>query len=71
MKKAILVVLCLGALPVHASEAVVNQMLDRYQAQGATGGSAVHGKAMWNEKHVQRKSGEEVSCATCHTADLT
>jgi len=71
MKKMMLVVLCLGALPVQASETVVSQILDGYRAQGATGGSAVHGKAMWNEKHVQRKSGKEVSCATCHTADLT
>ncbi len=71
MKKMILATLCLTALPALASEIVVDQMLDSYREQGASDFSAARGKAMWNKKHIQQKSGKEVSCATCHTTDLT
>jgi cytochrome c peroxidase len=71
MKKMILTVLCMVALPAAASGTVAEQMLDSYREQGASDASASRGKAMWNEKHIQKKSGKEVSCATCHTTDLT
>jgi hypothetical protein len=67
----VLILLGLGILPAQASESVVARMIEGYRAQGAVGPSAVHGRKMWSEKHVQRKSGREVSCATCHTAELT
>ncbi len=67
----LLVILCTISIPVLASEDVVKQMLDTYRAQGANDFDAARGKAMWSEKHIQKKSGKEVSCATCHTTDLT
>jgi cytochrome c peroxidase len=71
MKKMILTGLCMVALTAAASGTVAEQMLDSYREQGASDASAARGKAMWNEKHIQKKSGKEVSCATCHTTDLT
>ena len=65
------VLLCLTVLPAWASEAVVARMLEGYRTEGAAEANAAHGRQMWQEKHVQRRSGKQVSCATCHTPDLT
>jgi len=71
MKKIVLTILCLTAVPVAASESVVEQMLSSYRDQGAGNFSEARGKMMWSEKHIRKKSGRQVSCATCHTTDLT
>ena len=65
------VLLCLSVQPVWSSEAVVGRMLEAYRAQGAGEADAARGGRMWRQQHVQRKSGKQVSCATCHTSDLT
>lgn len=71
MKRAILIILCAISTPALASEEDVNQMLDSYRARGANEFDAARGKAMWSEKYIQKKSGKQVSCATCHTENLT
>jgi hypothetical protein len=59
----------MAALSAQASEAT-NQMLETYRAEGAGEFSAERGKGMWTQTFIQKKSGKQVNCATCHTADL-
>jgi len=70
MKKVIMILAVLAALPAVASEAVIKQKLESYRAEGASDFSAERGKSMWTQTHVQQNSGKPVSCATCHSADL-
>jgi len=66
-----LTLLLTAPLQLSATEAVVNDKLHEYKALGATDFSAERGKQMWTARHAQSESGEMVSCATCHGADLT
>jgi hypothetical protein len=70
MKVVTIILLCMAALPVQASEAVISQMLDTFRTEGAGEFSAERGKNMWTQPFIQRKSGNPVSCATCHTDNL-
>jgi cytochrome c553 len=67
----ILMLLAIAPVEALASEAVVNDKLNEYRAAGAGDFSAERGKTMWSKTHIQSKSGQNVSCATCHGADLT
>lgn len=69
MRIITVILLCLVALPVQASDAV-NQMLDSYRTQGAGEFSAQRGKSMWTQSFTQQDSAKQVNCATCHTNDL-
>ncbi|HKI60755.1 MAG TPA: DUF1924 domain-containing protein [Mariprofundaceae bacterium] len=72
MKKLLpIIVLGLAPLTAIAAGSAVPDLLAQYKSQGAADFSAERGKAMWSEKHVQKKSGEMVSCATCHGTDLS
>jgi len=55
----------------YASEAVVQAQIAGYQQQGASGADAQRGQAAWNEQHMQKDLGKMVSCASCHSNDLT
>jgi len=72
MKKIIMILLCMAALPAQllASEAVITQMQQTYQSEGAGTFSAMRGKSMWIQSFIQKKSGEQVSCASCHTGNI-
>ncbi len=60
----------LTASPAMAGS-VLEGLLAQYRAQGAEGFDAARGKALWESRHMQPKLGRMVSCASCHTADLT
>lgn len=47
----------------------VEQLLQEYQAQGASGFSADAGKAFWNHKFSSTQANPQRSCSTCHTSD--
>lgn len=70
MKRVVFILACLASMPAQASEAVVSQVLEGYRAEGAGEFSAERGKTMWTQTHNQQGSGKQVSCATCHTANL-
>jgi len=70
MKTVMSILFCMAALPVHASEAVIEQMQAIYRADGAGEFSAVCGKSMWTQTHTQQQSGKPVSCSICHTDNL-
>jgi len=55
----------------YASEAVVQTQIAGYQQQGANGADAQRGETAWNQQHMQAKLGKMVSCASCHSANLT
>jgi len=40
-------------------------------ASAAEAGDAAQGKLLWSQTHMQKKLGKAVSCASCHTANLT
>jgi len=69
--KRTLTLIMLAIMPVTAIAAsgVVGELLAGYQAEGAGNFSAERGKAMWNENHASAEG--NVSCASCHGADLT
>ncbi len=52
------------SLPVQAAN-VVDELLARYQAEGAQSIDAARGEQLWKQKHGDR------SCTTCHGMDLT
>ncbi|MET0101498.1 MAG: DUF1924 domain-containing protein [Sedimenticola sp.] len=62
--------ICLAyTLSVSASP-VTDTLLAQYAAEGKGGMSAESGKSLWNEAFASPRSGDQRSCATCHTADL-
>lgn len=68
------IALALGALtlltqPAARAEAVA-EALANYQAEGAGPFDAQAGARRWTENFTDAKTGESVSCASCHQADL-
>ncbi|MDT8376103.1 MAG: DUF1924 domain-containing protein [Mariprofundaceae bacterium] len=70
MKTVTIILLCMAALPVSASEAVIAQMQSSYRAEGTTGFSAERGESLWRQTQTQQTSGKPVSCTTCHSGNL-
>ncbi len=70
MKIFTVVLLCIAALPAQASETAITQVQDSYRTEEGSAFAATRGKSMWTQSFIQKKSGKQVSCATCHTADL-
>jgi len=70
MNALYLLVLILFSMPALASEQVIQERLNHYQDEGAKSFSAQHGKALWQQPHIRTDLGKEVSCASCHGADL-
>jgi opacity protein-like surface antigen len=64
-----LLLLLLAATSVHAASAV-DELLQRYAAQGARTFDAAAAEAQWNKSFVDAASGENRRCSTCHTMDL-
>jgi len=71
MKYFSMIVVCLFSLTAQASENVITAMQDSYHSQGATAFSAARGKSMWTETFIQKKTAQQVNCASCHRSDLT
>lgn len=59
----------LMTVPLVAQADVIADLQASYQAEGAGNFTAAAGEAFWNKTFVDAKSGEERSCATCHTSD--
>lgn len=59
------------AAPLYAQTSAVTELEARYQAQGASNFNAAAGEALWNTTFVDSSTGENRSCTTCHTNDLT
>jgi len=57
--------------PAAEASSAVDSLLQQYQQQGATSFSSAQGKKLWTTEHQQPKLGKAVSCASCHTTDLT
>lgn len=70
MKRVLLAGLLMGSSPALAGT-VVDGLLAEYQVQGAGAFDAERGRQQWTETHMQEKLGKPVSCASCHTTDLT
>lgn len=72
MKKSIVFgLIVLIPFTVKAADTVVEQLQRQYAAAGAGPFDAARGEVMWRQTHVQRKTGQKVSCATCHGTDLS
>jgi len=54
---------------VHADSVATLQ--SAYQAQGAGEFSAGAGEKMWQQPYLNKKSGKQRSCQTCHGKDLS
>lgn len=70
MKKSTVMFMLLGlcaALPAAATPAS-DELLARYQSEGAKAPDAAKGKKDWTREEVVE--GEKMSCATCHGTDL-
>jgi len=71
MKKWTFILALLAAFPAQASEAVVSQVLEGYRAEGAGDFSAERGRQMWTQQQTDQETGKPISCATCHTENLS
>ena len=49
----------------------VETLQSAYQAAGAGAFSASSGEKMWTKNHLDKKSGKQRNCQTCHGKDLT
>jgi len=72
MSRLIFAVMMLITIPsAWGGEAVVQPLLQQYRSEGASNFNAAHGRQIWTTRHVDRRSGKGISCASCHTSDLT
>ena len=65
--------ICAGALvlwSVGCPATPVDELLQRYSAQGARAFDAAAAEVQWNKAFVDAASGENRRCSTCHTTDL-
>ena len=54
-----------------AAADVVEELLNGYRSEGAGPFDAAAGRTLWQQQHLQAKLGQQVSCASCHSPDLT
>lgn len=71
MRKLILLVMSLLMAQSVMAADVVDSVLNGYRAEGASAFDGQRGEQMWTKTYMQEKLGKPVSCASCHTADLT
>lgn len=71
MVRLIFAVMMLMSIPSAWGSEAVQQLLQQYKSEGVSDFSAERGKQVWTAKHIDRRSGQEISCASCHTNDLT
>jgi hypothetical protein len=53
-----------------AQASVVDELLNGYRNSGVEQASAAAGERLWKSSHVDNKSGQKRSCATCHGSNL-
>ncbi|RLL53686.1 DUF1924 domain-containing protein [Mariprofundus sp. EBB-1] len=71
MKYLTIIILCMCSWSAQASEAVITGLQDSYRNEGATAFSSSRGQSMWTQTFTQKKTGQQVNCASCHTTTLT
>ncbi|MDQ6961251.1 MAG: DUF1924 domain-containing protein [Mariprofundaceae bacterium] len=69
LNQFIIVCLCCLFMANTASANVIPEMVEGFQAQGASVGDADAGEALWKKKFMVE--GKARSCQSCHTLDLT
>jgi len=70
MKRIGIIFMLLLAQPAMAAD-VVEDLLNGYRSEGAGPFDAAAGRTLWQQQHPQAKLGQQVSCASCHSTDLT
>ena len=65
---AILALSLWGVTAAHAN--AVDALLKRYQSEGARNFDAATAERQWVQAVVDRKTGEERRCSSCHTENL-
>ncbi len=71
MKKLTIIMICMFSWSAQASEAVITSLQDGYGLEGASTFSASRGASMWTQTFTQKKTGQAVNCASCHSTILT
>jgi len=62
--------LILIASPVVSMADTVTDLLNQYRNQGAKEFSGNRGEHLWTQAFIDRKTGKERRCTTCHTGNL-
>lgn len=68
MRLMVIIMTTLASL--WAQTGVTQELLKKYEAEGAGPFDAKRGEAMWSKDYVN-KDGEKLSCVSCHNKDLT
>ncbi len=63
--------LLLVIMSVSAHADAISELQAEYQAQGAGSFDPEAGKALWNRRFIDTRTGKTRQCTTCHTTDLT
>jgi len=71
MKYLSIIILCMCSWSAQASENLITAMQDSYRSEGASTFSAARGEMMWTKTFTQKKTGQQVNCASCHSTKLT
>ena len=69
----ILVIMTALTLPLCAltvSAAVVDDIITRYQQQGASAPQAENGKQLWTKTYTSNQKPRQRGCTSCHTENL-
>ncbi|ATX79428.1 protein of unknown function (DUF1924) [Mariprofundus aestuarium] len=70
MKRIGIIFLLLIGQPAMAAD-VVEDLLNGYRSEGAGPFDAAAGRIRWQQQHLQANLEQQVSCASCHSPDLT
>lgn len=70
LKKLFIVILSVSVSSTVFASAAVEQLLQEYQAKGASQLSAEKGQTFWNQKFSSSRANQERSCSTCHTTNV-
>lgn len=60
----------LSLFALNANAAIVDDVISRYQQQGASGADADKGKQLWTKTFAAGNKPQQRSCTSCHTEDL-
>jgi len=70
LRKLFIAVIGLNTSSAVLASTTVEQLLQEYQAQGASQFSTESGKIFWNQKFYSSGTHQQRSCSSCHTANL-
>lgn len=68
--KIIIAGICVSMAVMSVHAAVVDDLLQEYQAQGAKNINAQAGQTMWTHSYGVSSEGKDRRCSTCHGEDL-